>query len=264
MGSPLLNQVDERKDRDPDHVDEVPVQRGDVDPQRVLWLQAALHVDREQRTEPDDTGGHVGAVEAGQRKEGRAEQVAPDREALVHERREFIRLEAEEGRAHQARHEPPELRAVFPLPPERRIRRPRLVPVLDRRERHHHRDRRHEQHERRDRRDRDVQDRLHRLAGLRIRPHLMGQRTDDVLPLVDQVSGDERREQHALRPDEHPDRDLPVVETRGRVVVLGSVRVGGVRHLRMGDGYWLLVTGYWYWYWYRYWYQYQQPTTNNQ
>src|SRR5687767_12452217 len=71
----------------------------------------------------------------------------------------------------------------------------------------------------------------------------MGQRTDDVLPLVDQVSGDERREQHALRPDEHPDRDLPVVETRGRVVVLGSVRVGGVRHLRMGDGYWLLVIG---------------------
>ena len=37
-----LDQVDECEDRDPDHVDEVPVERGDVDQERVLRLEPAL------------------------------------------------------------------------------------------------------------------------------------------------------------------------------------------------------------------------------
>ena len=60
----LLDEVDERKDRDPDDVDEVPVQRRDVDEQRVLGSEPALDVDREQREQPEHAGRHVRAVEA--------------------------------------------------------------------------------------------------------------------------------------------------------------------------------------------------------
>ena len=54
-------------------------------------------VDREQREQPDHAGGHVRAVEAGEREERRAEQVGADRQPFVHERGELVRLEAEEA-----------------------------------------------------------------------------------------------------------------------------------------------------------------------
>ena len=52
-----------------------------------------------------------------------------------------------------------------------------------------------------------------------------GIRPDDAASLVDQVRGDERREEHALRADEGPDGDLPVVESRARWAACAAVRV---------------------------------------
>src|SRR6266540_1830089 len=73
--SALPDQVDEREDRDPYDVDEVPVQRADVDDERVLWAEAAAEVDREKREKPENSGGDVGAVESGEREERRAEEI---------------------------------------------------------------------------------------------------------------------------------------------------------------------------------------------
>src|SRR5687768_10435825 len=75
----LLDEVNEREDRDPHDVDEVPVQGGYVDQQRVLGSEPAPDVDREQREEPEHSCGHVRAVETRQREERRAEQVRLDR-----------------------------------------------------------------------------------------------------------------------------------------------------------------------------------------
>src|SRR5215470_12312915 len=49
----LLDEIDEREDRDPHDVDEVPVQRRDVDEERVLRSEPAFDVDREQREQPE-------------------------------------------------------------------------------------------------------------------------------------------------------------------------------------------------------------------
>src|SRR5690349_8907451 len=106
----LLDEVDEGEDRDPDHVDEVPVERRDVDVDRVTWPEPALVVDRQQRAKPDHTGSDVGAVEPGEREERRPEQVGSNRQPFVHERRELVGLKAEERRSENARHPQPQLR----------------------------------------------------------------------------------------------------------------------------------------------------------
>src|SRR4051812_1825285 len=94
IGVGLLDEVDEGEDHDPDDVDEVPVQRGEVDVDRVLRPEPASVVDREQGEEPENPGGHVGPVKAGEGEEGAAEQVGADRQPLVDERGELVRLEA--------------------------------------------------------------------------------------------------------------------------------------------------------------------------
>src|SRR5687767_7854114 len=81
----LLNEVDEGEDHDPDDVDEVPVQRAEVNEQRVLRTKPALPVDEEQRHQPQHAGADVRAVEAREREERRPEEVGLDREALVDE-----------------------------------------------------------------------------------------------------------------------------------------------------------------------------------
>src|SRR5687768_4697827 len=106
----LLNQVDEREDRDPDHVDEVPVKRGDVDEQRVSRAQPTLDVDGIEGQQPEHADGYVRAVEARECEEGAAEQVRLDRESFMHEGRELVGLEAEEGRAQDGRGKQPCLR----------------------------------------------------------------------------------------------------------------------------------------------------------
>src|SRR5215212_5515238 len=95
--SALPDEVDEGEDRDPDDVDKVPVERRDVYQERVPGAEPALDVDREQGDQPQDAGRHVCAVKAGEREERRAEQVGANRESLVHERRELVRLVAQES-----------------------------------------------------------------------------------------------------------------------------------------------------------------------
>src|SRR4051812_34895506 len=63
---PLLDEVDEREDRDPHDVDEVPVQRRNVHEQRVLRSEPSAIIDREQREEPEYAGRDVRTVEAGE------------------------------------------------------------------------------------------------------------------------------------------------------------------------------------------------------
>ena len=86
-------------------------------------------------------------------------------------------------------------------------------------EREHDRQRRHEQHERRRRRDRNVEDRLERGRARGWIARLVRERTDDAPTFVDQIRRDERREEHALRPDESPDSDLAAIEPRRRVMM---------------------------------------------
>ena len=59
-------------------------------------------------------------------------------------------------------------------------------------------------------------------------PHRMREWAHDAAALVEEIGRDQRREQHALRPDERPDGDLPVVESCRRVMVpVGRFCVGG-------------------------------------
>ena len=65
-------------------------------------VQTARPGDGRQGQQPEDADRHVGAVEAGQREERRAEQVGAERQALVIERRELVELAAEEDRPSSA------------------------------------------------------------------------------------------------------------------------------------------------------------------
>src|SRR3979411_531046 len=105
--SALLDQVDKREDSDPHDVDEVPVQRGEIDVEGVLGAQPATIVYCKQGEQPDHAGGDVRAVKPGQREEGGTKQVRADREALVHERGELECLEPEEGCSENRRHPEP-------------------------------------------------------------------------------------------------------------------------------------------------------------
>src|SRR5205085_11412403 len=51
--APLPEQVDESKDHDPDDVDEVPIQRADVDQQGIPRSKSAPVINREQRPQPE-------------------------------------------------------------------------------------------------------------------------------------------------------------------------------------------------------------------
>src|SRR3954462_5119908 len=109
IGSPLLDEVDESEDHDPDDVDEVPIQRRDVDEQGVARREPAAIVDREERHQPQHSGGDVRAVESGEREERRAEKIAADGETFMDEGSELERLEPEERRARDRGHPQPQL-----------------------------------------------------------------------------------------------------------------------------------------------------------
>ena len=63
-------------------------------------LPRSADPDREQ---PDDADGHVGAVEAGQREEARAEQVGRQRQPFVYEVGELVHLHPDEKDAAEDR-----------------------------------------------------------------------------------------------------------------------------------------------------------------
>ncbi len=53
------------------------------------------------------------------------------------------------------------------------------------------------------------------LAGARVGPVLVRERSHEALAPVHHVRGDQRGEEQALRPDERPDRQLAAVDTGG-------------------------------------------------
>src|SRR4051812_14813261 len=101
------DEVDDREDHDPDDIDEVPVQTGDLDLLGVLDPDAVLHRHPPQREEPDDPDGHVRAVEAGEHEEARAEHARLQCQALAVELGELVDLACDEDRAEERRgHDP--------------------------------------------------------------------------------------------------------------------------------------------------------------
>src|SRR3954454_1206404 len=110
-------QVDDGEDHDPDDVDEVPVQPGDLHPLGVALRDATLHRETPQRDQPHDPDEHVGAVDAGEDEEARTEQVGVDVEALAGELGELEDLAADERRPEErGGHDPhPEAPVVAPL-----------------------------------------------------------------------------------------------------------------------------------------------------
>src|SRR5258705_5704990 len=93
MARPLLQQVDQREDRDPDDVDEVPVETADLHVEVVLRSDPPGEGADEQRPQPEYAHADVRAVEARQDVERAGEQVRLQGEALVDEMRELVRLE---------------------------------------------------------------------------------------------------------------------------------------------------------------------------
>src|SRR5437879_8558196 len=102
------HEIDEREDRDPHDVDEVPVEPRDLHLDRVDPPEPATQVEDQEREEPDHADRHVPPVEAGEHEEGRAEEVSLERQALPDEVRELVDLEAEEDQAEERGAEEPE------------------------------------------------------------------------------------------------------------------------------------------------------------
>src|ERR671910_412598 len=96
-----LEQVDGAEQAQPDHVDEVPVVGGHLD--GVVVAGGELPGAGPQEHDQDEGGpaGHVGAVEAGQGVEGRAEHAAGQRQALLDQVGVLQRLHAQEDRAQE-------------------------------------------------------------------------------------------------------------------------------------------------------------------
>src|SRR5205823_12421779 len=102
-----------REEPDPDDVDEVPVDRSRLDGEMAtrgeLALQRSVEADRVE----EDTAGHMGAVEAGEREEDRGEDPVARQEP---EARVLVALADEEERAeHDRRDEPVAERAAVAL-----------------------------------------------------------------------------------------------------------------------------------------------------
>src|SRR5690242_12273444 len=67
------NDVEDREERDPDDIDEVPVERSGFDRFVVVGGELAAHASDEDDGHEDDAAGDVRAVEPGEREEGGAE-----------------------------------------------------------------------------------------------------------------------------------------------------------------------------------------------
>src|SRR5215217_7723150 len=100
-GSGLSEQVDGAEQADPDDVDEVPVVGGHLD--GVVVAGGELPGAGPQKHDQDEHGpaGHVGAVEAGQGVEGRAEHAGGQRHALLDQVGVFQRLPGQEAETQQ-------------------------------------------------------------------------------------------------------------------------------------------------------------------
>src|SRR6266542_1019623 len=188
------DEIDEREDRDPHDVDEMPVEPGDLDLDGIRDGEPTPEIEHPERQQPEHADGDVGAVKSGKHEERGAEQVLLERQAAVSEGHELVHLEAEKDEAEEGRPEEPQ---------------PRLstVTALHGGERQDHEQARHQKIEGRNRRHRDVED-LVRLG------------PDDAFPLVREVGRDERAEEEALGAEEDPHPHLAVGEIQLARLVL--------------------------------------------
>src|SRR6478752_7349844 len=92
----IRDQVDEGEDDDPDDVDEVPVESGYFDIERLILLHPATQRNDEERHEPDDAERHMEPVESGERIERHREHVRRVAESLMIELMELEPLAAQE------------------------------------------------------------------------------------------------------------------------------------------------------------------------
>src|SRR5215216_2338160 len=102
-------QVDGAEQADPDHVDEVPVVGGHLDGVVVAGGELARAGPQQHDQDEHGPAGHVGAVEAGQGEEGRAEHAAGQRHALPDEGAVLVGLPGQEPQDQgddQPQHEP--------------------------------------------------------------------------------------------------------------------------------------------------------------
>src|SRR5215475_1359982 len=108
MSALLRDEVDDGEDGDPDDVDEVPVEAGDLDLGVVARVEpAALELPPEGH-EPDHAAADVGAVEAGEGEEGRPEEIGAEGEPVVErECGELVDLVPHEVRAEERGGEEP-------------------------------------------------------------------------------------------------------------------------------------------------------------
>src|SRR5262245_21070725 len=74
VASLTSNQIHKRKDQDPDEIDEVPVQAGDLDQARIDDCEGTLKGTGQQGAEINHAPGHVHPVKPCQNKECRGEQ----------------------------------------------------------------------------------------------------------------------------------------------------------------------------------------------
>src|SRR5215216_5662086 len=114
-----LQQVDGAEQAQPDHVDEVPVVGGHLD--GVVVAGGELPGAGPQEHDQDERGpaGDVGAVEAGQGVEGRAEHAAGQRHALGDQLRVLQCLPAQEGDAKEQAGDQPQLQPALVVPADR-------------------------------------------------------------------------------------------------------------------------------------------------
>ena len=108
FGTVRTNQVDDTEDDDPYDVNEVPVQACDLDLEGIALVDLAIEGREEQRPEPEDPDGHVGAVEACHDQEGTTKKVRARREAFVGEFGELVHLETDENTAQEGGGDKPE------------------------------------------------------------------------------------------------------------------------------------------------------------
>src|ERR671918_2696873 len=94
-------QVDGAEQAQPDDVDEVPVVGGHLDGVVVAGGELPGAGPQEHDQDERGTAGHVGAVEAGQGVEGRAEHAAGQGQALADQLGVLIGLPAQEGETQQ-------------------------------------------------------------------------------------------------------------------------------------------------------------------
>src|SRR5262249_34321077 len=89
----LRDEVDDREDRNPDDVDEVPVQTRDLHFRVVAPVDLSAQRQHHDDGQPHHAERHVGPVEAGQHEERRPEQIRPEGEPFVQgERGELVDL----------------------------------------------------------------------------------------------------------------------------------------------------------------------------